>query len=329
MANSVFGKTLFVLACLVGIGAGEAVFAHGGHGGGHGGGWGGGYGGFHGGYGGYGGYGGWGGHHGGYGGWGGYGGYGGYGLGYGGYGGYGLGYGFYGGFPGYGYGWGGGTPYYGYGLGYGYPWYGYGYGYPWYAIGGFPGYGYGYGFWGPGAYYSYRQPTYLFPLQPSRVFSGSSPVSTSPSIVIIQTPKAASTLPPAPAPISTAYDNGEIVLFSPPSNTTEAKYTLNGMAYTMKPGTYQKFKNDRDWIIDVTNADGTSTKFTLAAGNYKFRQAPTGISLYTTKESPAISTATDSPSVTVPARPSTASAEPVSPPAVTSPPSPPAPSPPE
>ena len=280
MLNSVLSKWVFTVACMTTVAVGGVVFAHGGHGGGghsgggHGGGGHGGGGGHSGGGHSGGGHMGGGGHHMGgggghhYGG-GGYGGYGGFGGFYGGYGGFG---GYYGGYPGYGYG-------YGLGSGYGYGNYGYGsgayYAQPIYSTYNQP------------IYSTYNQPIYSTPAysQPvysnSNIYSGSSPVVTSSPQVV--------------------YDGGEIVLFSPPSNTQDVQYTLNGAAYTMKPGALQKFSNDRNWTIDVSLGNGQSVKYTLSTGRYKFKQSDAGMGLFTTQDQPGTQSVTPSTIAPAPA----------------------------
>lgn len=82
------------------------------------------------------------------------------------------------------------------------------------------------------------------------------------------------------------FDQGEILIFSPPTNNREISYTLNGAPYTMKPGTLQRFRNDRNWVIEVNLAGAGDSRYSLATGNYKFKETDTGMHLYTTKENP-------------------------------------------
>ena len=88
-----------------------------------------------------------------------------------------------------------------------------------------------------------------------------------------------------PAPPQATFDNGQIVIFSPPTNTKDVQYALNSATYTMKPGTLQKFTNDRVWTIE-TNLNGQTVKYNLSAGRYKFSQYGSVMNLYTTKENP-------------------------------------------
>ena len=214
--------------------------------------------------------------------------------------------------------WGGGQPggdYAGYGGGFG--------GYGGYGMGGYGGYygGYGgyyggyysgvntlgYGSYAQPLYSSFNQPNYNMYRQPlystrafavpaydepillrqfntpNRTYSGSSPVITTPNVTYskIQLP-----------PSDSNYDQGEIVLFSPPTNTQDVQYKLNGAPYTMKPGTVQKFTNDRTWTIEASLGSGVVTKYTLATGNYKFKQTESGMSLYTTQDTPEAPPAT-------------------------------------
>jgi hypothetical protein len=107
---------------------------------------------------------------------------------------------------------------------------------------------------------------------PSRIYTGSSPVATTPAPTL-STPQAAT-------------DNGEIVIFSPPTNTIDVQYSLNGVSYTMKPGSMQKFANDRIWIVNFNVGNSQNVKYTLATGRYKFKQSEAGIGLFMTQQSP-------------------------------------------
>lgn len=214
--------------------------------------------------------------------------------------------------------WGGGQPggdYAGYGGGFG--------GYGGYGMGGYGGYygGYGgyyggyysgvnslgYGSYAQPLYTSFNQPNYNYYRQPlyttrafggpaydepillrqfntpNRTYSGSSPVVTTPNVTYskLQLP-----------PTDSNYDQGEIVVFSPPTNTRDVQYKLNGAPYTMRPGTVQKFTNDRTWTIEVSLGSGVLTKYTLATGNYKFKETESGMNLYTTEDSPETPLAT-------------------------------------
>ena len=107
---------------------------------------------------------------------------------------------------------------------------------------------------------------------PSRIYPDSSPVQSTP-VVTESSPQI-------------TFDNGEILLFSPPTNTVDAQYSLNGVSYTMKPGSMQKFTNDRIWIINVNLGGGQNTKYTLSTGRYKFKQSEAGLGLFATQQSP-------------------------------------------
>ena len=184
----------------------------------------------------------------------------------------------YGGFGGF-YGGIGGLGYYG-----GYPSYGYG------------NYGYGNGFYTAQPIYSqpvYSTGIYSQPVNTNPIYFGNAPVVTSQQVVS-STPQ-------------TVYDNGEIVLFSPPSNTQDVQYSLNGNPYTMKPGTLQKFTNDRTWTIDVSTGSGQTVKYTLSTGRFKFKQFESGMGLFTTQDQPESpvavpeSASPSSPATTTPA----------------------------
>ncbi len=107
---------------------------------------------------------------------------------------------------------------------------------------------------------------------PGRSYPGSSPVATTPAETA--------------SPPQATYDHGEIVIFSPPTNTVDVQYSLNGVSYTMKPGSMQKFTNDRIWIVNFNVGNGQNTKYTLASGRYKFKQSDAGIGLFMTQQSP-------------------------------------------
>ncbi|WP_373649672.1 hypothetical protein [Schlesneria sp. DSM 10557] len=210
--------------------------------------------------------------------------YAGYGGGFGGYGGYGMGGygGYYGGYNGYSGGYYSGTNNFGYGS----------YAQPLYTSFNQPNFNY------------YRQPLYTnralaVPAygdaillrqfgSPSRTYSGSSPVMTTPNLSAQNLTLSNTALRQTDA----SFDQGEVVIFSPPTNEQEVQYTLNGASYTMKPGTVQRFTNDRTWTIEVTLGNGTPTKYTLGSGHYKFKQTETGMSLYTTADSPETPLAT-------------------------------------
>lgn len=146
--------------------------------------------------------------------------------------------------------------YSGFGIGFGYPGYGYygspyGYGYRGYGYGGY-GYGLG-GYYSPNYYYS--TPTYSYP-----------------STVIVN---------PTPSVAAPTFDNGPIVILAPATNDKPIEYTLNGMAYTIKPGQSQKFVHDRDWIVnfDRGNGQGVAT-YGLKATTYKFKMTDKGWELF-------------------------------------------------
>lgn len=138
---------------------------------------------------------------------------------------------------------------FGYG-GYGYPSYGYGYG-------GYP-YGYGSGF----GLRIYSTPRYYY----------STPGYSYPGTVIINS------TPSVPAP---TFDNGPIVIIAPATNNKPIQYMLNGQSFTMKPGQSQKFRHDRDWIVEFDRGDGRgSAQYSLKASAYKFKQTNNGWELF-------------------------------------------------
>ena len=209
--------------------------------------------------------------------------------------------------------------------------YGYGIGYS-SGFGG--GFGYPYGNYGLGSPFYYAQPIYSTYNQPNYSYFKPPIYSTrlyAPSIYVpainnqpiyvpsfnrqqvdsnpidLRNTQVVTTLKINPSPPPVTYDNGEIVIFSPPTNTQDAQYTLNGASYTMKPGTLQKFANDRVWTIE-TNIKGQVVKYNLSAGRYKFSQNGSVMNLYTTKEHPEAASAP--PSSPTPPAPDPASETP-------------------
>lgn len=154
--------------------------------------------------------------------------------------------GYYGGYRGYsGFGIGIG------GLGYGYG--GYPYGYGGYGYGGYP-YGYGTGYYSSPSYY-YSTPAYSYP-----------------STVIVNT------RPAVPAP---TFDHGPIVITAPATNEQPVEYALNGQPFSIKPGQSQKFRHDRDWVVDFDRGNGKGAgKYSLKAGTYKFKRTDNGWELF-------------------------------------------------
>lgn len=143
-----------------------------------------------------------------------------------------------------------------------------------------PGY-YGPGYYGPGYRPVYvPQPVYV---QPQPVYVQPQPVYTQPQPVYTQPQY--STIPAGPTPLA---DGGEILLFSPSTNTGNIRYTLNGQPYTMPPGTKQRFTNDRTWTIQFESAPGRTTTYTLSADRYKFTTSETGVGLFQTQDLPEV-----------------------------------------
>ncbi len=152
------------------------------------------------------------------------------------------------------------------------PMYGPGYGWG-------PRYGYGYGYGPPPVVvrpYPVYQPAPVVVPQP--VYVQPQPQYLPPRTIIRE-----SDIPSGPSPLA---DGGEILLFSPSTNASDVRYTLNGALYTMPPGTKQKFTNDRTWMIEYESAPGQVTKYTLASGRYKFKPTAVGIGLYLTQDLP-------------------------------------------
>ena len=153
----------------------------------------------------------------------------------------------------------------------------YGPGYGGYGYGPGRGYGYGSGF-GPG--YGYGPSPVI--VQPYPVYQPQ-PVYVQPQY--IQQPAVAreSYVPTTPSPLA---DGGEILLFSPASNSGDVRYTLNGNPYTMAPGTKQKFTNDRTWMIEFESSPGRVSQYTLTSSRYKFKPSDAGLGLFQTQDLP-------------------------------------------
>lgn len=145
-----------------------------------------------------------------------------------------------------------------------------------------PGYygpGYGYGGYPvvvrPYPVYAQPQPVYV---QPQPVYVTPQPSYTSSPTIIRD-----SVIPAPPTPFS---DGGEILLFSPATNHSDIRYTLNGHSYTMAPGTKQSFKNDRTWTIAFESQPGQVTTYTLVSSRYKFKSNQESIGLFQTQDLP-------------------------------------------
>ena len=131
-----------------------------------------------------------------------------------------------------------------------------------------PGYGYG-----PGVGYGYGQPSVVIAPRPVYV----------PQTVYVQPQQ--TYLPPAPTSIP---DGGEILLFSPATNSGDVNYTLNGQPFRMPSGTKQRFVNDRQWTVQFESAPGQVTTYTLESAHYKFKATTTGLGLFQTQDSPEV-----------------------------------------
>ena len=143
-----------------------------------------------------------------------------------------------------------------------------------------PGYGRGYGYgYGPAPVVVRPYPVYVQPqpvyVQPQPVYSV--PQYSNPSVIHD------SFIPSSPTPFA---DGGEILLFSPATNLSDVRYTLNGHLYTMAPGTKQKFKNDRTWTVQFESSPGNVTTYTLVSARYKFKSTESGLGLFQTSDTP-------------------------------------------
>ncbi len=97
----------------------------------------------------------------------------------------------------------------------------------------------------------------------------------------------------APSPVDAApqrvYDNGPIVITSPTTNDKAVDYSLNGTRFTIEPGQSQKFKHDRDWIVEFNRGSGRGTgEYVLKSATYKFKQTANGWELFEAASSPAV-----------------------------------------
>ena len=104
-------------------------------------------------------------------------------------------------------------------------------------------------------------------------------------------------MPAGPTP-----DGGEIMLFSPANTPGEVEYALNGVRYTMRPGSVQRFTNDRTWTIELAPANGQSPlRYTLVSSRYKFKPSANGMAVFQTQDAPGTaSQATSLPPAPVP-----------------------------
>lgn len=152
-------------------------------------------------------------------------------------------------------------------------WGGYGGYYPSYGYGGGYGLG-GYSGYGNGSYYSQPIQTYSY-IAPQPVYS----------------------MPVGPTP-----DGGEIVLFSPANTPGDVEYALNGARYTMRPGSVQRFTNDRTWTIELAPTNGQPPlRYTLVSSRYKFKPSANGMAVFQTQDAPGTaSQATNLPPAPVP-----------------------------
>lgn len=138
-----------------------------------------------------------------------------------------------------------------------------------------PGYGYGYV---PMYGYGYASPAVV--VRPYPVYQPQT-IVVQPQYPIPSTVVREPVIPPAPM-----ADGGEILLFSPSSNSSDIRYTLNGNPYTMPPGTKQRFVNDRQWIIAFESSSGRVTQYTLSSTRYKFKVSSAGVELVQTQDLP-------------------------------------------
>lgn len=119
----------------------------------------------------------------------------------------------------------------------------------------------GYRYYGPSYYggsgYYYSSPYYA----PGTVYSDGTVIT-----------------PSIPAPI---FDDGEIVLLNPATNSDSVEYMLNGEHFVMRPGQSQRFTRDRDWIIEFDRGDGNNfARYSLKSSTYKFKTAANGWELF-------------------------------------------------
>jgi hypothetical protein len=142
-----------------------------------------------------------------------------------------------------------------------------------YGLGGYGGYGYrsGYG-------YGYNQPYYYNQQYYNQ------------SVQYYATPVTTTNAIPAP-------DGGEIVLFVPGDAANGIQYTLNGQAFSMKPGDSQRLVNDRVWTIEFPTTPGgqLGLRYTLISAKYKFKPSGSGMGLFQTQDSPTPVTAAPVP----------------------------------
>ena len=157
---------------------------------------------------------------------------------------------------------------------------------------------YGRGYYGPGygpvygPVYGYRgyglppvviapRPVYV----PQPVYVSPQPGYFQPQPQYVPAPAGSYVVPSNPL---SRPDLGEITLFSPSSNSFDVPYTLNGHPYSMRPGTKQKFTNDRTWTIEFESTPGQLVRYTLVSARYKFKLTDTGLGLFQTQDLPDV-----------------------------------------
>ena len=85
----------------------------------------------------------------------------------------------------------------------------------------------------------------------------------------------------------TPVSNGVITIFNPADSGGEVAYSLNDVTYSIKPGYSQTIAMDRIWVISFgSGGQRGDVRYTLAAGNFKFKPTPAGWELVRTLDQP-------------------------------------------
>ena len=83
-------------------------------------------------------------------------------------------------------------------------------------------------------------------------------------------------------------NGGTIKILNPAESGGEIRYTLNGTAYSIKPGYAQTIQNDRNWTVDFgSGGTGGNVRYSLQAGTYKFKVTDAGWNLFKSQEQQA------------------------------------------
>jgi hypothetical protein len=93
-------------------------------------------------------------------------------------------------------------------------------------------------------------------------------------------------VPGVPVPINGG--GRQIRIVNPADSGGEVQYSLNGTAYSIRPGYGQVIDNDRQWVISFGSGGiRGDVRYTLAQGTFKFKVLETGWELVRAADQPA------------------------------------------